>query len=174
MHFFSTTWIILKFFYSLEFSNPQKTSIMSLKILPSRKIVVDFEGQTGQHNNALVLDEWTLVVATFSYLKIPILIKGLFFCDLIVGTTLKENAIEKSFGIPNLPTFAVSDEIKIGGSPSFVGELSTLNIYGPGARLPPGMNKKKFPLFLNRILPPSRLSSRSWIRDSSTLSYKTL
>ena len=134
---------------------------MTIKILPSRKIEVGFGGKTPEHGNTLVLDKWTLVVATFSYYKNQNF--GSAICDLMVGTTLKENAVWELLNLLNLPRFAVSDKMRIGGSPSFVGELSTINIYGPGALLPPGMDKKKFSIFLNRILPSYWLSSRTWI-----------
>ena len=46
------------------------------------------------------------------------------------------------------PTFAASDKIRIGGSPSFVGELSSINIYAPGAYSSPGITKSFFSYFI--------------------------
>ena len=118
---------------------------MTLKISPTRRIRAEFEGQTRQHSDELVLDEWTFVVAAFSYYKMPTLDSGRALCDLVVGTTMLENAISKDL-YSSFPTFEVSDKIKIGGSPSFVGELSAINIYA-GAFISPGINKIFLPIF---------------------------
>jgi len=70
---------------------------------------------------------------------------GHVICDVIVGTTRK-NVISKNT-ISSLPSFDVSDKIKIGGSSSFIGELSAINIYAPGAIISPGINDFFSPIF---------------------------
>jgi len=111
---------------------------MKIQITQSREIKIDFlNSYVQKHTTLLVLDEWTFVSATFLYLA-PKTVNYIQVCsNIIVGTnslTFDPDIVSTS----KFPGPGPSALFRIGGSPSFIGEISNMNFYNPGALIPPG------------------------------------
>jgi len=118
---------------------------MSLKINNQRRILVGFRGGSGTHSTALVNGAWTSISATFSYSSsLSPSTDSYSNCHLTVGTT----SISLADVATNTPlTFnSASDIVRIGGSPSFMGDLSSINIFSP--RTFPSICKTSFSFYL--------------------------
>ena len=146
---------------------------MSIQITPSNEVEARFpNSNVKKHAAALVFDKWTFVSATFSYVK-PTASNLLEVTRNIIVGTNSSTFTSNSVGSSALPGSGPSAVFRIGGSPTFIGEISTINFYNPGGVIPPGKDnpiEKNIYVFFNRILFNSQLSSDVWIRESTTLS----
>ena len=118
-------------------SNSQKAPVIKIQITPSRKIKINFlDSYVETHPDPLVLDEWTFVNASFFYAGQELFDYIEIFSNIIVGTnSLNFDSDELNFS--DLPDAGPSALFRIGGSPSFIGEISNINFYNPGGVIPP-------------------------------------
>jgi len=110
---------------------------MSIQITLSNEVEIHFLGSyVKKHTTILVLDEWTFVSAIFSFIRVNGNPNAEVISEIIVGTNTLTFAASTE-DVSNLPDPGPSALFQIGGSPSFVGEISTINFYNPGAVIAP-------------------------------------
>jgi len=128
---------------------------MSIQITPSNEVETRFSNlYVKKHAAPLVFDKWTFVSATFSYVKLAASTTVQVISNIIVGTN------SSTFTSINLDSSALpgpgpSAVFRIGGSQSFIGEISTINFYNPGGVISPrkdNLIEKNIYVFFNRIL----------------------
>jgi len=116
---------------------------MSIQITPSNQIKTHFTNSYVQtHPVPLVLNKWTFVSATFYYIIFKTNNIAEIFSNTIVGTNSLSFDIEK-VDASNLPDSSPPEIFRIGGSSSFIGEISLINFYTPAGVVPP--RKDNFP-----------------------------
>jgi len=110
---------------------------MSIQITPSQQLEIHFLGSyVKKHTTVLVLNEWTFVGSTFSFIRVNGKSIAEVTSDIIVGTNSLTFAASTE-SVSKLPDPGPSAFFQIGGSPSFIGEISSINFYNPGAVIAP-------------------------------------
>ena len=116
---------------------PSKNTFASLHIMPNLKIQTFLRGAPGTHAQALTLNKWTFVHATFAYMKPANGSPAQSACYL----TIDSNTQLLSFRSAAMPasTFSPPDKIILGANSasSFQGEIRNLDIYNPGGLVRP-------------------------------------